>query len=134
MDQLQRFNSTARTSGLLPASDAKASYVSFSETAGSALGQALDGALIGASSKTIKDDENDPPCIRAKREYIDILDPVKGEFKCVADGPGDDPLVIEVSSAGPHIKGGAFGDVRSREIGNQDAQRRKRAMLEDIDQ
>jgi hypothetical protein len=44
MDQLQRFNSTARTSGLLPASDAKASYVSFSETAGSALGQALDGA------------------------------------------------------------------------------------------
>jgi hypothetical protein len=66
------------------------------------------GALIVASSKTIKDDENDPPCIRAKREYIDILDSVKGEFKCVADGPGDDPLVIEVSSAGPRIKRAAF--------------------------
>lgn len=79
-----------------------------SEPARSALGQALDGALIVASSKTIKDDENDPPCIRAKREYLDILDPVKGEFKCVADGPGDDPLAIEVTSAGPRIKRAAF--------------------------
>jgi hypothetical protein len=79
-----------------------------SEPARNALGQALDGALIVASSKTIKDDENDPPCIRAKREYIDILDAVKGEFKCVADGPGDDPLVIEVSSAGPRVKRAAF--------------------------
>ncbi|MHB0767049.1 ComEC/Rec2 family competence protein [Bradyrhizobium sp. 1.29L] len=75
-----------------------------SEPARSALGQPLDGALIVASSKTIKDDKNDPPCIRAKREYIDILDRVKGEFKCVADSPGDDPLAIEVTSAGPRIK------------------------------
>ncbi len=75
-----------------------------SEPARSALGQPLDGALIVASSKTIKDDKNDPPCIRAKREYIDILDPVKGEFKCVADSPGDDPLAIEVTSAGPRVK------------------------------
>lgn len=79
-----------------------------SELARNALGQPLDGALIVASSKTIKDDEHDPPCIRAKREYLDILHPVKGEFKCVADGPGDDPLVIEVSSAGPRIKRAAF--------------------------
>jgi hypothetical protein len=79
-----------------------------SEPARSALGQPLDGALIVASSKTIKDDENDPPCIRAKREYIDVLDPVKGEFKCVADGPGDDPLTIEVSSEGPRIKRAVF--------------------------
>lgn len=79
-----------------------------SEPARNALGQPLDGALIIASSKTIEDDENDPPCIRAKREYLDILDPVKGEFKCVADTPGDDPLVIEVSSAGPRIKRAVF--------------------------
>ena len=55
------------------------------------------------------DDESDPPCIRAKREYLDILDDVKGEFKCVADGPGDDPLVIEVTSAGPRLKRAVFG-------------------------
>ena len=79
-----------------------------SEPARSALGQALDGALVVASSKTIEDDENDPPCIRAKREYLDILDPVKGEFKCVADSPGDDPLVLEVTSAGPRVKRAAF--------------------------
>jgi beta-lactamase superfamily II metal-dependent hydrolase len=79
-----------------------------SEPARSALGQPLDGALIVASSKTIKDDEHDPPCIRAKREYLDILDPVKGDFKCVADGPGDDPLVIEITSAGPRVKRAAF--------------------------
>lgn len=79
-----------------------------SASARSALGQARDGALIVASSKTIKDDKNDPPCIRAKREYIDILDPVKGEFKCVADGAGYDPLVIDVSAAGPRVKRAVF--------------------------
>ncbi|WP_247297449.1 metallohydrolase [Bradyrhizobium sp. 179] len=79
-----------------------------SEPARCALGQPLGGALIVASSKPIKDDENDPPCIRAKREYLDILDPVKGEFKCVAHSPGDDPLMIEVSSAGPRIKRAVF--------------------------
>jgi beta-lactamase superfamily II metal-dependent hydrolase len=79
-----------------------------SEPARNALGQPLSGALIVASSKTIEDDEDDPPCIRAKREYLDILDSVKGEFKCVADSPGDDPLVIEVSSAGPRIKRAVF--------------------------
>ncbi|MDB5620421.1 metallohydrolase [Tardiphaga sp.] len=86
----------------------KAEKAKVSEPARCALGQPLDGALIVASSKTIEDDESDPPCIRAKREYIDILDPVKGEFKCVAESPGDDPLVIEVSSVGPRIKRAAF--------------------------
>lgn len=79
-----------------------------SDPARKALGQALEGALVVASSKAIKDDKNDPPCIRAKREYIDILNSVKGEFKCVADSAGDDPLVIEVSSSGAKIKRAAF--------------------------
>jgi hypothetical protein len=64
--------------------------------------------LIISSSKTIEDDEDDPPCIRAKREYLDILDGVKGEFKCVADGSGDKPLTIEVSTSGTKIKRAAF--------------------------
>ncbi len=82
--------------------------VKVSEPARKALGQALSGALIVASSKPIKDDENDPPCIRAKREYLDILDGVKGEFKCVSDGAGDSPLEIEIISAGPRVKRVAF--------------------------
>lgn len=82
---------------------AKVSY-----PARSALGQARPGALIIASSKTITDDDSDPPCIRAKREYESILSPQNGEFRCVADSPSDDPLVIEVLSAGPKFKRVAF--------------------------
>jgi hypothetical protein len=73
-----------------------------------ALGQARSGALIIASSKTISDDDGDPPCVRAKREYEDILSPKKGEFRCVADGAGDRPMEIEVVTAGPKIKRAAF--------------------------
>jgi hypothetical protein len=73
-----------------------------------ALGQARSGALIVASSKTISDDDSDPPCVRAKREYEDILSPKKGEFRCVADGAGDSPMEIEVLSAGPKITRAAF--------------------------
>ena len=35
-----------------------------SEKARNALSQARDGATIVASSNPIKDDDNDPPCIR----------------------------------------------------------------------
>ena len=52
--------------------------------------------MVVASSKPVVNDDDDPPCIRAKREYLDILASVSGEFKCVADGPGDKPLTIEV--------------------------------------
>jgi hypothetical protein len=82
--------------------------VKVSPKARKALGQARSGALILASSKKITDGDSDPPCVRAKREYEDILSPKKGEFRCIADGSGDDPLVIEVLAAGPKIKRAAF--------------------------
>ncbi|QBJ11519.1 metallohydrolase [Rahnella aquatilis] len=50
-----------------------------------ALGQARQGAVIISSSKQIVDDENDPPCIRAKREYVEILDDFDGLFCCMGD-------------------------------------------------
>jgi hypothetical protein len=78
------------------------------EAARSALGQARDGALIISSSKSVEDDDDDPPCIRAKREYLEILEQPNGEFKCVADGSGDKPLVIEIASSGTKIKRAAF--------------------------
>lgn len=65
-----------------------------------ALGQARDGAVIVASSKTIADDDKDPPCIRAKREYEDILDGVSdGDFLCVADQNGE-PLEYDIKPGG----------------------------------
>jgi hypothetical protein len=78
--------------------------VKVSQAARSALGQARAGALVIASSKRVTDDDSDPPCIRAKREYEDILKPGKGEFRCVADGAGVQPLEIEVLAAGPKVK------------------------------
>ncbi|WP_159731606.1 metallohydrolase [Methylosinus sp. Ce-a6] len=71
-----------------------------SSDARSALGQANAGAKILASSDEIHDDDNDPPCIRAKREYEDIAKDAKGKFHCIADGAGDDPYELEVTSGG----------------------------------
>jgi len=69
-----------------------------SEDARSALGQARDGATIVASSKPIADDDSDPPCIRAEREYKQIVKDVKGEFVCVGDGT--EPLEYDIKSSG----------------------------------
>jgi hypothetical protein len=68
-----------------------------SEAARNALGQARSGARIIASSCEILDDD-DPPCIRAKREYEDILDPVGGTFHCLGDGDDVEPFVLEISA------------------------------------
>jgi hypothetical protein len=80
-----------------------------SQEARKALGQALTGALVVSSSCEVKDNDNDPPCIRAKREYVSIVKPQGGEFRCVADGASDEPLVIETNWAGPKIKRVAMG-------------------------
>jgi hypothetical protein len=77
------------------------------EGARKALSQSRDGAVIVASSKPIKDDDNDPPCIRAKREYEDIAEDVNGEFKCVGEHPSErnpDLLEIEIGKDGPKLK------------------------------
>ncbi|MFG1228629.1 MBL fold metallo-hydrolase [Xanthobacter wiegelii] len=75
-----------------------------SEDARKALAQARDGAQILSSSKPIQDDKDDPPCIRAKREYQAILAPVQGKFHCIADGTSDAPYEIEVTHAGHRPK------------------------------
>lgn len=66
------------------------------EDARYALAQAVDGAIIVSSSKAIKNDHNDPPCIRAKREYESILRNVRaGEFRCVGE-PEHRPEALQV--------------------------------------
>ena len=58
-----------------------------SQKARDALGQAKHGAMIISSSKPISDDDSDPPCIRAKREYKKIVDERDGSFKCTGESP-----------------------------------------------
>jgi hypothetical protein len=68
-----------------------------------ALSQARSGATIVASSKPIVDDENDPPCTRAKREYQSIVTGVNGKFLCTGEHPSkkdEDPIEFMVSFGG----------------------------------
>lgn len=75
-----------------------------SQDARSALGQANAQARIITSSKTIRDDDSDPPCIRAEREYRDILKERGGDFTCIADQAGDGPYEIEITGGGHRPK------------------------------
>lgn len=78
-----------------------------SPDARSALAQARTGALIIASCKPITDDDADPPCVRAKREYKDILADAGGLFFCTGETPNawaPEPLEIEITAAGPKKK------------------------------
>lgn len=73
-----------------------------SEMAKKALGQAKNGAFIISSSKPVADDDNDPPCIRAKREYRSIVG-YSGIFKCTGEEPtknNPSPLEIETTGSG----------------------------------
>lgn len=75
-----------------------------SQNAFNALSQVRTGATIVASSKPIKDDDNDPPCIGAKREYEKVVHAAGGEFLCVGEEPSEmAPEVIEIQiSRGGH--------------------------------
>ena len=69
----------------------------------SALSRTRSGACIVGSCKAIKDDDSDPPCIRAKREYVAIVDDAKGKFFCTGEYPTADavePLVFNVTAGG----------------------------------
>lgn len=79
----------------------KGSEAKVSDKARSALAQVEPGAAIISSSCAIKDDKNDPPCIRAKREYTGIVKPVGGYFQCIADDASDEPFELNVSEYGP---------------------------------
>jgi hypothetical protein len=69
-----------------------------------ALSQAKDGAHIVASSKPVKAEDSDPPCIRAKREYEAITKRVSGAFKCTGEYPTEsnpDVMEFEITENGP---------------------------------
>ncbi|TWO68065.1 metallohydrolase [Caenimonas sedimenti] len=71
-----------------------------------ALSVTRQGAVVVASSKPIKDDDKDPPCIRAKREYEAIVKDVNGAFHCVGEIPNEknpEPLTFNVTGEGVQI-------------------------------
>ena len=78
-----------------------------SEDARSALSQIRDKGKIVASSAPIKDDDCDPPCWGAKREYEDIVKGAKGTFYCTGEYPKADavaPLEFTVGDSGFDVK------------------------------
>ncbi|ABS61942.1 conserved hypothetical protein [Parvibaculum lavamentivorans DS-1] len=82
-----------------------------SEDALSALSQAHDNAVIVSSSKAISDDDSDPPCVRAEREYKKIVDSVGGDFYCTMDdGKDSTVLLFEICGDGPAKKSDGGGD------------------------
>lgn len=77
------------------------------QDARSALSQTRRGAVVIASSKPVRDDENDPPCIRAKREYEAIAKAADGSFICVSEHPSEknpETVEFEVGRYGPRLK------------------------------
>jgi hypothetical protein len=60
-----------------------------------ALSQTRKGAVIVASCKPIKADDDNPPHERAKREYVDILDDDADRFFCTDEYWNDKGLVLE---------------------------------------
>ncbi|YAA65632.1 hypothetical protein ACH5Y9_07110 [Methylomonas sp. BW4-1] len=64
------------------------------EEAKSALSQAEPHATLVASSNVIKDDDIDPPCWGAKKQYENIASNVDGEFVCTGT---KDQEVIEIA-------------------------------------
>jgi hypothetical protein len=78
------------------------------EDARSALAQIGTGGKIVASSCAIHDDDNDPPCIRAKREYENIAERSKGAIYCTGEYPRPDavaPLEFIVTANGFELLG-----------------------------
>lgn len=74
-----------------------------SEKAKNALGQAKNNAFIISSSKAIKDDKDNPPCIGAKKQYSSILRGKDGMFMCTGETPSEDspkPLEFEINWSG----------------------------------
>ncbi|WP_407313662.1 metallohydrolase [Desulfosporosinus sp. SB140] len=76
-----------------------------SDSAKKSLSQAKEGAFIIASSKTIKNDDNDPPSYAAKKEYLTIVS--KDHFLCTEEYPSSlniEPIVFNLTNVGPQLK------------------------------
>jgi len=64
-----------------------------------ALGMIRSGGTIVSSSKTIEDNDDDPPCFGAKKEYEKITSDADGTFLCTADE--SEPIEFNITNSGP---------------------------------
>lgn len=80
-----------------------------SGAAKSALSQMMLGGYIISSSNPIADDDNDPPCFGAKKEYANIVRSKSGsEFLCTEEYPTKEapaPLEFTIAGEGPQLPG-----------------------------
>ena len=77
-----------------------------SKDAVSSLSQGCTGAVIISSSDKIKDNKNDPPNYKAKKEYEKIASDVDGDFQCLDDykpskGKAPEVLTYKLTNNGP---------------------------------
>ena len=66
-----------------------------------------EGAFVIASSKPIKDDDDDPPCWKAKLLYENAVG--KDRFLCTGDTP-DQPIKFIMTAEGPQKVSGVQED------------------------
>lgn len=69
-----------------------------------ALAQGRDNCYIVTSCEPIKDNKGLPPMLRAKNEYIDILDDSTDHFFCTGEYPAENaptPLTFDLMAYGP---------------------------------
>ncbi|MBJ6724190.1 ComEC/Rec2 family competence protein [Geomesophilobacter sediminis] len=82
----------------------------------SALSQANFGAYIMSSSKAIKDDDTDPPCHAAKKEYLTI----SKNFKCTGEYPNTttthEPFEFIIAADGPQPPGNKKASVAAAAV------------------
>jgi hypothetical protein len=84
-----------------------------------ALSQTRKGAVIVASCKPIKADDDNPPHERAKREYVDIVDGKSDRFFCTDEywDQNSVALEFEVKSSGVVRKIGAASAIAASALG-----------------
>jgi ribonuclease BN (tRNA processing enzyme) len=71
-----------------------------------ALSQKKEGAFIISQSKIIKDSDQDPPCLAAKKEYEKIVG--REQFLCTNEYPDKkepEPIEFFLTGYGPQLKG-----------------------------
>jgi len=73
------------------------------QAARAALSHGRPGANLVASSVPIKDEQPDPPCIRAKREYESIAKEFRGKHRCVGEEGPDDGIEFNIGRNGPRL-------------------------------